>query len=89
MWSLQKDQVYGSDPEVFRPERWIDASEEKKAEIERQLDVIFGYGRWGCLGKPVAYLELNKIFVEVSIPNFPRPMRKRYARAAGLCRQSH
>lgn len=60
MWSLQKDQVYGSDPEVFRPERWIDASEEKRAEMERQLDLIFGYDRWGCLGKPVAYLELNK-----------------------------
>jgi hypothetical protein len=36
--------------------------------MEQCLDLIFGYGRWGCLGKNVAWIELNKVFVEVSKP---------------------
>ena len=27
--------------------------------------LIFGYGRFGCLGKSVAFIELNKVFVEL------------------------
>ncbi|KAH8810968.1 cytochrome P450 [Xylogone sp. PMI_703] len=66
MLALQRDTViYGSDVEVFRPERWIEAGTQKRIEMEKQLDLVFGYGRWGCMGKPVAYLELNKIFFEL------------------------
>lgn len=31
----------------------------------RNNDLVFGSGRFQCLGKPVALLELNKIFVEL------------------------
>ncbi|KAF7188764.1 Cytochrome P450 monooxygenase [Pseudocercospora fuligena] len=31
----------------------------------RNNDLVFGNGRFQCLGKPVAWLELNKIFVEL------------------------
>jgi cytochrome P450 len=27
--------------------------------------LIFSYGRWQCLGRPVALMELNKIYVEL------------------------
>jgi cytochrome P450 len=33
--------------------------------MERQADLTFGYGRFACLGKPVALMELNKVFVEL------------------------
>jgi cytochrome P450 len=33
--------------------------------MERNNELIFGYGRFQCLGKNVAFIELNKIFVEL------------------------
>lgn len=33
--------------------------------MDRQADLTFGFGRFGCLGKPVALMELNKVVVEL------------------------
>lgn len=57
--------IFGDDAEVFRPERWLEAPEEKVREMTQVVEMAFGYGRWMCAGKSVAFLELNKIFVEV------------------------
>lgn len=36
-------------------------------------------GRWSCLGKPVAKMELNKIFVEVRSTQWPQyPTRESF-----------
>ncbi|KAF2871828.1 cytochrome P450 [Massariosphaeria phaeospora] len=64
-WAVQRDAVFGEDVEIFRPERWMEADEERALRMEQTLDLIFGYGRWGCLGKSVAWIELNKVFVEL------------------------
>ncbi|KAF2007088.1 cytochrome P450 [Amniculicola lignicola CBS 123094] len=64
-WGIQRNEIYGEDVEVFRPERWIEVDAERLLRMEQTLDLIFGHGRWGCLGKTVAYIELNKIFVEL------------------------
>jgi cytochrome P450 len=65
-WSVQHNaSVYGPDVDVFRPERWIDSSEENKMRMEQTLDLNFGYGRWGCLGKSVAMRELDKVIFEL------------------------
>ncbi|KAI1770582.1 cytochrome P450 [Hypoxylon cercidicola] len=58
-------EVFGQDSDVFRPERWLDISDEKYREMSQTVNQVFGWGRWQCLGKPVAMLELNKIFVEL------------------------
>ncbi|KAK4180503.1 putative cytochrome P450 E-class, group IV [Triangularia setosa] len=60
--------TFGEDTELFRPERWIEAAvknEKKFVEMKRVAELVFGYGRWGCAGKAIAFLELNKIFVEL------------------------
>ena len=57
--------VFGLDANVFRPERWLDTPEADLQRMERNNELIFGYGRFKCLGKAVAYVELNKVFVEV------------------------
>lgn len=67
IWHAQRsEKVYGSDAEVFRPERWLEVVDEKAARLmEDTVQLCFGYGRWGCLGKGIALMELNKVFIEV------------------------
>ncbi|KAK3944874.1 cytochrome P450 [Diplogelasinospora grovesii] len=57
--------VYGEDAELFRPERWLEAKGEDLKNMTATLDMVFKYGKWQCLGKNVALIELNKIFVEL------------------------
>ncbi|KAK4672007.1 hypothetical protein QC764_610690 [Podospora pseudoanserina] len=68
-WSTGRHKgTFGEDADLFRPERWIEAAaqnEKKFVEMKRVAELVFGYGRWGCPGKTVAFLELNKIFVEL------------------------
>lgn len=58
--------LYGEDAQSFRPERWFEKDPEKLAAMTRTNDLIFGDGKWQCLGKPVAVIELGKITFEVS-----------------------
>lgn len=66
-WGLHRSKaVYGEDANIFRPGRWTDTkNEEKITEMNRSADLVFGYGKNGCLGKPVALMELNKAVAEV------------------------
>lgn len=59
--------MWGDDPAVYRPERWFDKDEEKLREMDSTLELVFGYGKWKCLGSNVALMELNKLFVEVCL----------------------
>lgn len=70
-WGIfRRPEIWGEDVEEFRPERWLEASPEKLKDMESTLELIFSYGRWQCLGRNVALIELNKIFVEVSLPSY-------------------
>lgn len=57
--------IFGQDSHIFRPERWLEADETTHAKYLSTVDLIFGSGRFGCLGRSIAMLELNKVFVEV------------------------
>lgn len=60
-------EVYGDDAKSFRPERWFEPDPDKLEKMMEVNDLIFGYGRFKCLGKPVAQIELAKVLFEVSI----------------------
>ncbi|KAI8297524.1 hypothetical protein K4K61_012773 [Colletotrichum sp. SAR11_59] len=74
VWAvLRREETWGKDSAEFRPERWIMeadggscTSAEKLREMEGVWELVFSYGRHQCLGKPVAVMELNKVFFEVS-----------------------
>ncbi len=72
-WGLMRDnEFWGEDADEFRPERWLGTTAERRKEMEGMMGLVFGYGKWQCLGKEVAMIELNKVFVEVS----PLPRRE-------------
>lgn len=65
-WSmLRNKEIFGQDSEVFRPERWLSLDENKRKEMERVTELLFGYGRWMCPGKQIAFLELSKLIFEL------------------------
>lgn len=66
-WGLQLNSVFGDDPEVFRPERWLIDDQETLKKMIQVQELIFGHGTTKCLGMPIAMMNLNKIFVEVSV----------------------
>ncbi|EQB49422.1 cytochrome P450 [Colletotrichum gloeosporioides Cg-14] len=57
--------VWGPDADVFRPERWLSASAEELKQMNAAVDTHFGHGKYSCLGKSIAMMELNKVFVEL------------------------
>ncbi|KAI3329047.1 cytochrome P450 [Xylariaceae sp. AK1471] len=57
--------LFGDDAEIFRPERFLEASEATRLEMQRNVDLNFGYGRWMCSGRPLAWTELNKTYFEL------------------------
>ncbi|CAK7211600.1 hypothetical protein SCUCBS95973_001170 [Sporothrix curviconia] len=80
IWALtRRKDVFGEDSDVFRPERWIveagsgndndddnnNEARERVQNMRRTVDLIFGYGRWACAGKVLAFLEINKTLVEM------------------------
>lgn len=62
---LRHKDVFGEDADLFRPERWLDAHADQLKAMTAQWELVFKYGKWQCLGKTIALIELNKVFVEV------------------------
>lgn len=61
---LRKD-IFGDDAEMFRPERYLECSKEKRVELERNAEMAFGAGRYQCSGKIIALAEIYKVVFEV------------------------
>lgn len=63
---LRSKVVFGNDADIFRPERFLELDPDALAEMHRSVEMQFGYGRWMCAGRPLAQMELNKVYFEVS-----------------------
>ncbi|KAL6876781.1 cytochrome P450 [Trichoderma novae-zelandiae] len=57
--------VWGPDADVFRPERWLFVGEEELRRMTNAVDTHFGYGKYSCLGKQIALMELHKALFEL------------------------
>lgn len=58
--------VWGDDADVFRPERWLVAEGEELRSMVAAVDTNFGGGKYSCLGKQIALMELHKAVFEVN-----------------------
>jgi cytochrome P450 len=52
--------VFGADAELFRPERWLEASAEQLRVME-VAHIGFGRGRRVCIGQHIAMMEIKKV----------------------------
>ena len=68
IWATLRDpEVFGPDAELFRPERWLEVVEpEKKRLMDRSADLVFGAGRYLCLGREIAMMQCLKVISEVN-----------------------
>ncbi|KAL8948154.1 MAG: hypothetical protein Q9222_005631 [Ikaeria aurantiellina] len=62
----RRPEVFGEDVDVFRPERWLETSQEKRKEMEGTM-LHFGMGTRTCIGKHISLLEIYKL-----VPSFLR-----------------
>ncbi|KAF4965520.1 hypothetical protein FSARC_6700 [Fusarium sarcochroum] len=58
-------EIFGQDANLFLPERWLNADPARVDAMSEVVNLVFSSGKYQCLGKPVALIELNKIFVEL------------------------
>jgi cytochrome P450 len=66
-WKMHRlnTSIYGADAALFRPERWLEASPEKLAVMDDAHHLVFGAGRYKCMGENIARVELGKVFFEL------------------------
>lgn len=64
-WTIHQDrEVFGEDADRFRPERWIDNTEEHIYRMEA-LSFHFGAGNRVCIGRHIALMEVSKFIPEL------------------------
>ena len=63
------NEVFLSDPKIFRPERWLEAEPEHLRNMERVHELVFNWGFTRCLGIRLASTMIGKFFVEVGSGN--------------------
>ncbi|KAI0521295.1 cytochrome P450 [Xylaria bambusicola] len=61
---MRCEEVFGKDADIFRPERFLGSGPDVAYKV-KVLDLAFGGGYFTCLGKTLAVIEMNKVFVEL------------------------
>jgi len=54
---MRSKDCVGPDVDCFRPERWLNVSEQNNADMARVVDMTFGSGRFKCLGRTSAWMS--------------------------------
>ncbi|TVY17350.1 Pisatin demethylase [Lachnellula arida] len=63
-WVIHRNKaIFGDDVDVFRPERWLEASDERLIVMKRNL-FSFGAGPRMCIGRNIAMMQIGKFMVE-------------------------
>lgn len=70
---MRKKEIFGEDVHMFRPERLLEGDQALRRHRMQTIEVAFGHGRYLCLGKHIAMIELHKAVVAVCLVHSPPP----------------
>ncbi|EMD01129.1 hypothetical protein BAUCODRAFT_118842 [Baudoinia panamericana UAMH 10762] len=74
-WVLhRRPEIFGSDVDTFRPERWLEAKPDQLREMKATM-FQFGAGARTCIGKNISLLEIYKL-VPTFLRNFEVQLEK-------------
>lgn len=59
--------IFGDDADFYLPDRWMTENQERKVRYRQTVETIFGTGRFQCLGRHIAMMELHKTLAEVCL----------------------
>lgn len=63
--AMRAKRYWGDDPNVFRPERWLDGDSKTYVIMGKALHVSWGFERCSYETRTIIRMQLNKVFVEV------------------------
>ncbi len=58
-------EFWGDDADMFRPERWLEVDADRQQAMIQSEELVFSHGQFQCMGKGIAFMELNKVLPEV------------------------
>jgi cytochrome P450 len=56
----------GEDADISKPERWLEAGDQRRKEMEYAWELVWGYGKYKYLGRNITMMEMGKVIFEVS-----------------------
>ncbi len=65
---MRRKDVFGEDSSLFRPERLLEGDDALRRKRMQTAEVAFGHGKYLCLGKHIAMIELRKGIIAVCGP---------------------
>jgi cytochrome P450 len=63
---LRNKKTFGDDADLYRPERWLREDDARLSQMIKAGEIMFGSGKYSCLGKTVAMFEIRKTIATVS-----------------------
>lgn len=63
IYDIHHNAAYFPDPYAYKPERWLDADEERRRTMAAAF-APFSLGYRGCAGKPMAYMEVSLVIAK-------------------------
>ena len=64
-WVTNRDVSVFPDPEAFRPERWLGATDAELKRMDSLWELNFGWGSRKCIGRHISWVEINKVIPEL------------------------
>ena len=64
-WVTNHNEDVFPDPDAFRPERWLEASNARLKEMDNLWELNFGAGARKCIGRNISWIEMQKVIPEL------------------------